>query len=110
MRRSTTILLLPLAAACASSGGEPWSGRELRVPQDVPVQFVTEDGSAVESGCRSPLVDPRDQSRLRLIRSAARGETHLGDYEVPSGRYGVGTRELLRIDCSTGEPLGIVPS
>lgn len=108
LRCCRIIMLLPLIGACASSGGSPWTGRDVRSPQDVPVQFVTDDGTAAESGCRNPLLDPRDQSRIRLVRSTAMGETYIGDYEVTGGRYGVGARELLRIDCGTGEPLGIV--
>jgi hypothetical protein len=30
------------------------------------------------------------------------------DYSVPAGRYGVGSNELLRLDCNTGIPIGIV--
>ena len=60
--------------------------------------------------CRSPLIDPRDQTQIRIVRSGGSGGGHRGDYEVPAGRYGVGENELLRIECSSGEPLGIVRS
>lgn len=79
---------------------------------DVPSQFITEDmplGATTYDtlpgpGCRSPLVDPRDGTRLRLGSSAS----GVGNYEVPSGRYGVNANERLRIDCNTGRSLGIV--
>jgi hypothetical protein len=56
------------------------------------------------SGCLSPLHDPRDGTRVIMRRS----EPRTGDYEVPEGKYGVGPGELLRIDCNSGEALGIV--
>ncbi len=34
--------------------------------------------------------------------------TGRGDYSVPEGKYGVQKGELLRINCRTGEVLGIV--
>jgi hypothetical protein len=55
-------------------------------------------------GCRNPMVDPRDGTRLSLIRSAG---GH-GDYEVPAGRYGVGEGQLLRLECATGNVIGVV--
>lgn len=57
-----------------------------------------------DDGCRNPLVDPQDGSRLLLIRSTS----NVGDYEVPEGRYGISRRDLLRVDCATGKPLGII--
>lgn len=39
-----------------------------------------------------------------MVRS---GEGGIGDYQVPQGRYGVGAREVLRLDCNTGRVLGI---
>jgi len=101
---AVTVLLV---GACASTSGS-WETREPRPADDTPTAFVTEDGTTPVEACRSPLIDPRDQTRLRLIRSAPMGGSHRGDYEVTGGRYGVGENELLRIDCTTGEPLGIV--
>jgi hypothetical protein len=60
--------------------------------------------------CRSPMVDPRDGTRLTLIQSQAAGNGYMGDYAVLDGRYGVGPGELLRLDCGTGRPVGIVAS
>jgi hypothetical protein len=48
--------------------------------------------------------DPRDRTAVRMVRSSV----HQADYDVPGGRYGVGPAELLRLDCNTGRPLGIV--
>ena len=106
-----SVVLLPvIAAACVSTGTFTPNPANLRMAQDAPPQFVTEDGGPPpEDSCRSPLIDPRDQTRLRLVRSGAVGATQQGDYEVPEGRYGVRTGELLRVDCSTGQALGIVP-
>jgi hypothetical protein len=55
-------------------------------------------------GCRNPMVDPRDGTMLALQRSAG-GK---GDYRVESGKYGLTSRQLLRIDCATGKAVGIV--
>jgi hypothetical protein len=50
------------------------------------------------------MIDPRDHTRLTLIRSAG----GVGDYEAPPGRYGVQEGELLRLECATGRVIGIV--
>jgi hypothetical protein len=65
------------------------------------------------AGCRVHLTDPAFGSHLTLVRSTDRGgapTTYWGDYEVsPIGRYGVEEYQLLRIDCRTGQAVGIVP-
>ena len=110
-RQVVPVVLLPLiAAACVSTSTFTPDPANLRMAQDAPAQFVTEDGGPPPAdACRSPLIDPRDQTRLRLVRSGSVGAAHQGDYEVPQGRYGVRAGELLRVDCSTGQALGIVP-
>jgi len=79
----------------------------LRPAVDVPERFAAV-GEPVGAGggttCRSPLEDRRDGTRLVMQRSAA----GVADYAVPAGRYGVAGNELLRVNCSTGEPIGIV--
>jgi len=64
-------------------------------------------------GCRAHLADPSFGSQLTLVRSTDRGGTpakYWGDYQVtPSGRYGVSEHQLLRVDCRTGQAVGIVP-
>ena len=52
----------------------------------------------------STMHDPRNKTEIRMVR-AANGQA---DYKVPDGRYGVGKHQLLRLDCNTGRPLGIV--
>ena len=104
-RFALCVLFLPLGVACAARGN---MDGELRMADDTPTQFTTEDGVAASQECRSVMVDPRDQTRLRLVRSAPLGNLHRGDYEVPRGRYGVGQNELLRLDCETGQVIGIV--
>ena len=54
--------------------------------------------------CRSPLVDPRDGTRLTLSSSVP----GRGLYEVPTGRYGVPAGHYVQIDCGSGRALGIV--
>ena len=62
--------------------------------------------SAAPPACRAQLVDPRNGTSIRLVRSQ-RGER--GDYESPGGGYGLKSHELLRIDCRTNRTVGIVP-
>ena len=64
------------------------------------------NGTSSSSGCLNPMVDPRDGTRLTLVNSQ---EGRIGDYGVPAGRYGVGGKELLRIQCGTGRAIGIIP-
>lgn len=99
-----------LIAGCATSGF-PYD-REARSATDIPDHFVVGTHGTTETtapdgseGCRNPMVDPRTGTRLRLVRSVA----NRGDYQVPDSRYGAGSGELLRLDCSTGRVIGIVP-
>jgi hypothetical protein len=73
-----------------------------------PAEFRPAEASSHAAGdsiaCLNPLVDPRDGSRITLVRSS----DGLGDYSVASGKYGVGTGQLLRVNCSDGQPIGIV--
>lgn len=96
---------------CFSSIDRTVSATAPRPAFDTPDHFEIERrdraGSAEPSEdttCWSPMVDPRDGTRLRLVRSSA-GE---GDYEVAEPRYGVGPGEALRLDCRTGRVIGIV--
>jgi hypothetical protein len=58
-------------------------------------------------------MDPRDGTHLQLVWSdwvRDHGSELLGDYRVdPSGRFGLGKDELLRLVCSTRTATGIVP-
>ena len=105
-------LLLPILAACAA--GQPWDQRP-RPARDLPPAFAPDPaappGPAAAAGvCPVRLIDPYSNSKLRLIRSAsAANGGYMGDYEVsPPGRYGIADLDLLRIECGTGRPLGIV--
>lgn len=103
------LLALLLVSGCATTSTlqQPIVAQ----PTDVPEQFLVgaHEGSETSAprpgeGCRNPMVDPRDGTRLVLDR-ATEG---VGDYEVPPGRYGVEVGTLLRLDCGTGRVLGIV--
>lgn len=107
--------LLAIAVAACSFGAGSGSFPTLvtaRPAENIPERFAPMDRSLVVAGadtiagdgCRSPMVDPRDEAQLTMYRS------HEGyaDYEVPAGRYGVGEGELLRLICNTGQVAGIV--
>jgi hypothetical protein len=105
--RLTGCTLATLLAGCAigASGSFP-STAVARQATDVPATFSSpHGGEAPGRPCRTPLHDPRDSTAVVLVRSAS----GVGDYEVPPGRYGVGDRELLRLECGTGRVVGIVP-
>jgi hypothetical protein len=108
--RNNAVLVLLLLCGCAIGRSAPFEEAP-RPAIDVPARFVLDPtdpdsstGAGVGQGCRSPLFDPRDATRIRLVRSAG----GRGDYEVPSGRYGASSRELIRLDCATGSVVGIV--
>jgi hypothetical protein len=97
---ATALLLL---AGCATTQAP---APVERVPNDAPRQFAVASATTVSGlsddlpadRCPPSLIDPRDGTELRLVRSAM-GK---GDYAVPDGTYGIGPEELLRIDCSSG--------
>lgn len=108
------------AAGCASTAKNDMSGAVVGVPLNMPDHFLVAGsgiGKAAEpkpgEGCRNPMVDPRDKTLLELRRSA----NGIGDYRVMAGqdaglasggKYGMSSRDLLRIDCATGKAIGIV--
>jgi hypothetical protein len=115
MLRASPGSLVAFALATSGAGcaiaNSTMDGPVLRAAADAPAQFVAVLGARgvpgdtiPGPGCRSPLFDPRDDVRLILTRSAV----GRGDYTVPDRRYGVMEGELLRVDCNTGRPLGIV--
>ena len=105
------VLTLAIVAGCAGSG-PAWNATDIvRTSSETPDRFqALAHPEAVDlkpgDPCRSPLVDPRDGTRITLARSVP----GFGDYEVPPGRYGIPDprRELLRVDCGTGRPVGVV--
>ena len=103
MKRTISgLFLLAFLIGCGSS--QNFGDKTIRPATDTPVAFEPKRGSFDGSSCKSPLVDPR--SGVEIIMVMAQGG--LGDYRVPSGRYGVKDKELLRLNCSTGEIIGIV--
>lgn len=107
-----TLSVLLLAVATAGCATTSFATMDyVGEMQDTPDRFLigSNNGEAVTEpvsgeGCRNPMVDPRDNTRITLIRSGA----NVGDYQVPENRYGVERGQLLRLDCETGRPLGIV--
>lgn len=74
----------------------------IRMPVDAPERF--EAATEFDGSCVSPLVDPRDGTEIRFVRSTE----GMADYEVPAGKYGVKNGELLRANCQNGKIIGIV--
>jgi len=103
-----TLIALLVSCGCAVTREVPDSQAVAAV--DVPDRFVSDSPAAdmqlsPDESCRNPMYDPRDGSEVRLLRSS----NGRGDYEVPNGRYGTGPDQLLRLECGTGRPIGIVP-
>ncbi|HEV7992593.1 MAG TPA: hypothetical protein VGP25_12260 [Gemmatimonadaceae bacterium] len=84
----------------------------MRVATRVPPRFEPSDASLRLSdgdtlagpGCVSPMKDPRDGREIRSVYSTS----WYGDYEIPVGRYGSVSGELLRVECNTGRVIGLV--
>ena len=99
--------MLLLFLGCGTTSGTRSMRSVERQATDVPVRFEAPAGVTMgDNSCSSPLTDPRDGTSIRMV--AAFGGEGVGDYEVPAGKYGVEKNELLRINCQTGEVLGIV--
>lgn len=105
---AVVVVSLAGSAGCSSIGKNlktSFPDRVDRPATDAPGQFVLTGGALNPNGaCQSPLFDPRDQTRVTLVRS----DRGTGDYQVPDGKYGVGPGELLRVDCTTGRAVGVV--
>lgn len=100
--------------ACAAV--QPWN-QTPRPATGLPDHFTPDSSFTMEafsdSLCLVHLIDPRGEPRVILIRSTLTEKTGsrdaLGDYKIqPPGGYGVAEGELLRIECRSGHPLGIV--
>jgi len=108
--RTALMLMAPLLfVACASS--DFGTDQNIRSPDDAPNRFMVGEineeatrAATASEGCRSPMVDPRDGTRLQLVRSSR----DQGDYSVPNGKYGANEGELLRLNCESGEVIGFV--
>lgn len=112
-RHAAHACVLLAASACSLGvGGSFPSDASARTALDVPMRFEPADprdrlvpGDTIAGGgCRSPMVDPRDGSRIVFLRSTGQR----ADYAVAGGRYGVSEHELLRLDCNTGTVIGVV--
>jgi hypothetical protein len=110
--RSLPVLVFTALLGACHTTNEFSTATPMRAGNNLPSRFepvtayyrVAPADTLSGAGCVSPIRDPRDGTELRMVRS---GRAQ-GDYAVPAGQYGVAHSELLRIDCNTGEPLGIV--
>jgi hypothetical protein len=104
-----TLRLATIAAlGCASShvGGFP-PDASVRPLTDAPTQVALSGSARTRMStdiCQSPLVDQRNGTTLRLERSVP----GRGDSEVPAGHYGAQAGDLVRVDCRTLQPIGLV--
>lgn len=107
--------LLSIQTACA---GNTWD-QAPRPVRDAPEEFAVDPERAphpASRGCAVHLIDSLTGSTLKLVRSTALHPgaagvltTAIGDYEVkPPGRYGLKEKELLRVECPSGRPVGAV--
>lgn len=101
-----------LVAGCAS-GSDFGPGAPTPVPAtDTPARFepaspelrLLPGDTLAGNGCLSPMVDPRSGDSYPMVRSGSRQ----ADYRVPAGRYGAVAGQLLRLECNTGRPVGLV--
>lgn len=108
MKRIGLATFVPFAlVACASTS---WPSR-VDSPNiyGVPDHFLVVDAATgatsepSDAACRNPMADPRDATRLTLIRSNA----GFGDYQPETPSYGLGEDQLLRINCRDGTPVGV---
>ena len=103
---SMLILTMGLIMGCGSINNSTVSERAiLRPAEGITAAFVGPEGTTLGTACMSPMSDPFDGTQIRMERSFGNGR---GDYSVPEGKYGVAKGELLRVNCRTGEVLGIV--
>ena len=109
MRILRTLLALQLLPACGVSAN--WLEFTPRPVAGLPAQFEAPNaGPGEPTACTSPLRGARDGTELVMLRSSNQGGSPIGDYAVsPVGRYGIGEREALRVDCRDWRPLGVVP-
>lgn len=101
------ILSLFGTMGCGSINGGQVSERAIiRPATGITAEFEAAPGVTLGGNtCKSPMIDPADGTEVLMERSFSSG---VGEYSVPEGKYGVGRGELLRINCNTGEVLGIV--
>ena len=102
-----------LGTACSAGGtGSMQSVIDSPPPVTAPHRFIPVDTAALlqpadtlaGEGCLNPMADPVTGIQITLYRS----ESGLGDYLPPSGAYGIRDGLLIRLECNTGEVVGIV--
>jgi hypothetical protein len=111
------VLLLTATGCAISSRGTYPADATSRPASDTPDRFMVGSITPGDSlsapqaggGCRNPMVDPRNGTRLTLVQSQRGRDGQVGDYEVPDGRYGARAGELLRLNCDTGRAIGFIP-
>jgi hypothetical protein len=104
-------LALAACSAAAGSGNFPTSVLPT-MPNGAPTRFVPADSTKTLARadtssappCISPMKDPGTGTLIVLVRS----ENGVGDYLAPSGSYGIPDGQLLRLECDSGEVLGLV--
>jgi hypothetical protein len=83
-----------------------------RHPVDVPEHFIPDKTHVTNQHspeaapiCPQVFTDPRDGTRLHLWQEL---EESRGDYLTPPRRYGTRDDEVLRLNCRTGQTIGVV--
>lgn len=102
--RLTILLLFVLLVGCGTTSNSFTSQEVVRDATDTPAYFESPEAVPGEKICKSPLTDPRDGTKINFLRA----QWPMADYQVPSGKYGVRSTELLRVNCESGEVVGIV--
>jgi hypothetical protein len=101
-------VLVPLALCLGACASTP----QFRcAATDTPDRFLVLDAATgaqrdvnPDAACESPLIDPRDGTKLVMVRA----DKGVGDYELDAPHYGLSRYELLRVDCATGVAQGRV--
>ena len=103
------MLLVVLGFSLCACASVSWpTSADPSAISDTPDHFLVLDTATGQSSepsgpaCRNPLVDPRDGTRLTLVRSVS----GFGDYQPDQPRYGLSGDQLLRINCGNGRPVG----
>lgn len=116
MSLRTICSIIPLTLALVACGSTSHWAMTPEPVAGLPERFLGPgDGGGEPAGvaCRTPLRDPRTNVVLTLVRSGRdreRVNVGWGDYAVsPVGSYGLDASRLLRVECGSGRPVGVVP-
>ncbi|MBK8502664.1 MAG: hypothetical protein IPL46_10835 [Saprospiraceae bacterium] len=102
-------IVFSILAACSQRiilASDHWAVKAKEVPDHFMVgrtNGFSMTAPEADGDCRSPMIDPRDSTKITLFRSFE----GRGDYEVPKDMYGVEKGHILRLDCVTGRVIGI---